>query len=151
MIGLVSCKQGKTAPPGQEVVDVGYRGIQKEVLTPGTYKINPHLYSVTLVPAVVVPPGYVGVTTRLTGDRGATTSVTLTEIRSQTSGSMNFKSRDRRTWYSNSKADPIAIRTNRPNNWSLPLPRRRCCCGSSMRDVMLEQKENLCVLEHDFV
>ena len=71
MIGLVSCKQGKTAPPGQEVVDVGYRGIQKDVLTPGVYKLNPHVYEVTLLPAVVVPPGSVGVVTRLAGTIGA--------------------------------------------------------------------------------
>jgi len=67
MIGLVSCKQGKTAPAGQEVVDVGYRGIQKEVLTPGIYKLNPQVYEVTRLPAVVVPPGSVGVVTRLAG------------------------------------------------------------------------------------
>lgn len=85
-VGLIACKQGKTPPPGVEVVDPGYKGIQKEVLTPGTYKINPHLYSVTVVDAVVVPPGFVGVSTRLTGDRGATTSVTLSEIRAQTFG-----------------------------------------------------------------
>jgi regulator of protease activity HflC (stomatin/prohibitin superfamily) len=71
MIGLVSCKQGKTAPEGQEVVDVGYRGIQKEVLTPGVYKLNPQVYEVTKVPAVVVPPGSVGVVTRLAGSTAA--------------------------------------------------------------------------------
>jgi len=76
MIGLVSCKQGKNAPAGQEVVDVGYRGIQKEVLTPGTYKLNPHVYEVTKLPAVVVPPGSVGVVTRLSGTIGASASTT---------------------------------------------------------------------------
>ena len=86
MVGLIASKQGKTPPPGVEVVDPGFKGLQKEVLTPGTYKINPHLYSVTLVPAVVIPPSSVGVVTRLSGDRGATTSVTLTEIRNSTVG-----------------------------------------------------------------
>jgi hypothetical protein len=86
MIGLVASKQGKTPPPGVEVVEPGFKGLQREVLTPGTYKINPHLYSVTLAPAVVVPPGSVGVVTRLTGERGATTSVTLSEIRERTTG-----------------------------------------------------------------
>jgi regulator of protease activity HflC (stomatin/prohibitin superfamily) len=86
MVGLISSKQGKTPPPGEEVVDAGYKGLQKEVLTPGVYKINPHLYSVTLVPAVVIPPSFVGVVTRLTGDRGPATSVTLTEIREKTVG-----------------------------------------------------------------
>src|SRR5690606_29963949 len=77
MVGLISSKQGKTPPAGVEVVDPGYKGIQKEVLTPGTYKINKHLYEVTQVPAIVIPPSFVGVVTRLSGDRGATTSVTL--------------------------------------------------------------------------
>jgi hypothetical protein len=66
-IGLVAVKQGKAAPAGQEVVDVGYRGIQKAVLTPGTYLLNPHVYEVTQLPAVIVPPGSVGVVTRLAG------------------------------------------------------------------------------------
>ena len=86
MVGLIASKQGKTPPPGVEVVDRGFKGLQKEVLTPGTYKINPHLYSVTLVPAVVIPPSSVGVVTRLSGERGATTSVTLTQIRDSTVG-----------------------------------------------------------------
>jgi SPFH domain / Band 7 family len=85
-IGLMTSKQGKTPPPGQEVVDPGYKGIQREVLTPGTYKINPYLHEVEMVPAVVVPPGSVGVVTRLFGDRGEVTSATLTEIRAGTSG-----------------------------------------------------------------
>ncbi len=65
MVGMVTVKEGKTPPPGLEVVGPGYRGIQEQVLTPGTYKINPKLEEITLVPAVVVPPGSVGVVTRL--------------------------------------------------------------------------------------
>jgi hypothetical protein len=67
MVGLVTIKQGKIAPGGEEVVPAGYKGIQEQVLTPGTYKINPYLEEVTVVPAVVVPPGSVGVVTRLIG------------------------------------------------------------------------------------
>jgi len=67
MVGLVTIKQGKTAPAGEEVVAAGYKGIQEQVLTPGTYKINPYLEEVTIQPAVVVPPGSVGVVTRLIG------------------------------------------------------------------------------------
>ncbi len=69
-VGVVSVKQGKTAPAGMDVVDAGYKGIQKSVLTPGTYKVNPQQYEVTLANAVVVPPGSVGVVTRLVGDTG---------------------------------------------------------------------------------
>jgi hypothetical protein len=85
-IGVVSAKQGKIPPPGVEVVDPGFKGIQKQVLTPGTYKINPYLYDVKIEPAVVIPPGSVGVVTRLVGDVGQISSATLTQIRASTSG-----------------------------------------------------------------
>src|SRR5262245_9521752 len=65
MVGLVSVKQGKTPEGGSaEVVDPGFKGLQKDVLTPGVYKLNPQVYEVTKVPAVVVPPGFVGVVTQ---------------------------------------------------------------------------------------
>lgn len=85
MIGLVTMKQGKTPAPGKEVVDAGEKGIQREVLTPGTYKFNPYLCEITLMPAVVVPPGSVGVVTRLSGDVVETATATLSEIRASTS------------------------------------------------------------------
>jgi hypothetical protein len=83
-IGLVALKQGATPPPGVEVVKPGQKGIQEHVLTPGTYKINPNLYDVTILPAVVIPPGSVGVVTRLSGDMGEVSSATLTQIRDST-------------------------------------------------------------------
>ena len=86
MIGIVSLKEGMVPTGGVEVVDAGYKGIQKEVLTPGTYKINPIRYEVKLEPAVVVPPGSVGVVTRLTGDIGPVSLATLSQIRASTSG-----------------------------------------------------------------
>src|SRR5438874_12769269 len=69
-IGLISAKQGKAPQAGPEVVNPGEKGVPKEVLTPGTYKINPYRYEVTQASAVVVPPGSVGVVTRLIGDIG---------------------------------------------------------------------------------
>lgn len=86
MVGVVSLKEGKVPESGHEVVDAGEKGIQKAVLTPGTYKINPIRYDVKLEPAVVVPPGTVGVVTRLTGDVGPITLATLSEIRDSTTG-----------------------------------------------------------------
>jgi regulator of protease activity HflC (stomatin/prohibitin superfamily) len=77
-LGLMTSKQGKTPPPGHEVVEAGFKGIQREVLTPGTYKINPYLHEVQLVPAVMVPPGSVGVLTRLFGDQAEAVSTPLT-------------------------------------------------------------------------
>lgn len=64
-VGLVTMFEGKDAAHGQEVVGPGEKGVQREVLTPGTYKINPRQRRVDLKPAVVVPPGSVGVVTRL--------------------------------------------------------------------------------------
>ena len=75
-IGLVALKEGKMPPPGVDVVDAGYKGIQRDVLTPGTYKINPQQYEVQILPATVVPPGSVGVVTRLTGEATAISPTT---------------------------------------------------------------------------
>ncbi len=75
-IGVVTRKVG-SAPPsssddsddGQTIVsmDSGHRGILREVLTPGTYKLNPYVYDVQLHPATVIPAGFVGVVTNLVG------------------------------------------------------------------------------------
>ncbi|MFQ5410968.1 MAG: SPFH domain-containing protein [Phycisphaerae bacterium] len=69
MIGVVTRKVGKQPPTGQTIVtrDSGMRGILEEVLTPGTYKINPYVYDVELYPATVIPAGFVGVVTNLFG------------------------------------------------------------------------------------
>ena len=77
-IGVVTRKVGKPAVPGQVVVtrESGVKGILREVLTPGTYKINPYVYDVELHPAVVIPAGFVGVVTNLFGDEPVTPAVT---------------------------------------------------------------------------
>ncbi|MGA2232531.1 MAG: SPFH domain-containing protein [Tepidisphaeraceae bacterium] len=67
MVGVVTLKQGPAAEDNSEVVPDGCKGIQRSVLTPGTYKINPYLCEVKLEPAIVIPPGSVGVLTRLVG------------------------------------------------------------------------------------
>lgn len=66
-IGVVTRRVGKKQPAGQYIVkrDSGYQGILEEVLTPGTYKLNPNVYSVQLEPATVIPAGFVGVVTNL--------------------------------------------------------------------------------------
>lgn len=70
MVGVVTRRIGKTPPAGQVIVsrDSGYEGILEEVLTPGTYRLNPHIYQVDLFPATVIPAGFVGVVTNLFGD-----------------------------------------------------------------------------------
>lgn len=82
-IGVVTRKVGK-APAADEVIVTrasGSKGILREVLTPGTYKINPYVYDVQLHPAVVIPAGFVGVVTNLFGDQPvAHDSETLSEL-----------------------------------------------------------------------
>ena len=39
----------------------GQRGPQMQVIPPGTYRINPLLFSVTLTDAIIIPPGKIGV------------------------------------------------------------------------------------------
>lgn len=68
MVGVVTMKQGKLPADNAAVVPAGFKGIQRDVLTPGTYRINPQLERVELYPATIVPPGSVGVRTNLIGD-----------------------------------------------------------------------------------
>jgi regulator of protease activity HflC (stomatin/prohibitin superfamily) len=68
-VGILTRKSGPPDPSGSKVVDRAspYAGIVREVLTPGTYRINPHEYLVERKPAVVVPAGFVGVVTNQLG------------------------------------------------------------------------------------
>ncbi len=68
-IGVVTRKVGTKPEPGQVIVtrESGMKGILEEVLTPGTYRINPEIFEVNLHPAVVIPAGFVGVVTNLFG------------------------------------------------------------------------------------
>ena len=80
-LGVVVSKIGKPLPEGSYLVDEpGYRGILRNVLTPGRYRINKYGFDVKLVEAdacvetatrvkrkpedpTLIPPGYVGVVT----------------------------------------------------------------------------------------
>jgi len=80
-IGVVTRKVGTAPPPGQTLVAQasGMKGVLEEVLTPGTYKINPYIYEVELQPATVIPAGFVGVVTNLFGLQPATTDSPMLE------------------------------------------------------------------------
>lgn len=67
-VGVLVNRVGKPAPAGTEVVEVGYQGIQRAVLTPGTYRLNPYVFEVKRERAAVVPLGCVGVVTSQLGD-----------------------------------------------------------------------------------
>jgi regulator of protease activity HflC (stomatin/prohibitin superfamily) len=43
------------------------KGLIREVLRPGNYRINPYAYDVEIAPAVEIPAGFVGVVTELAG------------------------------------------------------------------------------------
>ena len=82
-IGVVARRIGKEPAPGQVMVErsSGMKGILREVLTPGTYKINPYVFDVALHPALVIPTGFVGVVTNLFGDTPVTAdSLRLPEL-----------------------------------------------------------------------
>jgi hypothetical protein len=69
-VGVVTAKGGQPLPPGQFLADEGQQGIQRQVLPPGTYRINRHGFDVEEVDAVEIRPGYVGVLRRLLGKPG---------------------------------------------------------------------------------
>ena len=69
-VGVLTALGGDPLPPGQIIADKDQQGIQREVLPPGSYRINLLGYKVDLVEAVEVKPGYVGVQRRLQGKEG---------------------------------------------------------------------------------
>jgi regulator of protease activity HflC (stomatin/prohibitin superfamily) len=70
-IGLVVAKAGSPLAPGEFLADEGQQGIQKRVLTPGKWRLNPYAYEVTKQPATHVQPGFVGCVTSLSGQIAA--------------------------------------------------------------------------------
>ncbi|MFA7173740.1 MAG: SPFH domain-containing protein [Kiritimatiellia bacterium] len=67
-VGVVTSKVGQELPSGEIIAaDSGSKGIWKDVLGPGTYRLNPEGYEVTLLDVINIPIGYVGVATSQTG------------------------------------------------------------------------------------
>lgn len=67
-VGIVTSKVGKELPPGEIIAadDMG-KGVRKEVLGPGVYRLNPEGYQIEIMDAINIPPGYVGIVTGQTG------------------------------------------------------------------------------------
>ena len=78
--GVVTAFFGKSYEGDSEVVPAGYRGLRREVLTPGEYRLNPDVYKVERVPATVVPIGCVGVVISMLGDDPGTEIIRETSI-----------------------------------------------------------------------
>lgn len=66
-IGIVTSKVGSDLPEGEFLADPGQKGIWRQVLGPGKYRINPAGYRIDVVDAVSIPIGYDGVITSLSG------------------------------------------------------------------------------------
>jgi regulator of protease activity HflC (stomatin/prohibitin superfamily) len=66
-VGVLVAKDGDPLPQGQVLADEGQKGIQRRVLTPGSYRIHPYLYELKVEKAVNVPAGSIGVVTALIG------------------------------------------------------------------------------------
>ena len=66
-VGLVIAKAGKELPPGEFLAGPGEQGIQRDMLLPGTYKLNPYAFGVKIMKMIEIDPGYVGVVTARSG------------------------------------------------------------------------------------
>lgn len=66
-MGIVTSKVGEDLPNGEFLATPGQKGIWKTPLGPGLYALNPQGYDVTIIDAISIPIGYVGVVTSLSG------------------------------------------------------------------------------------
>ncbi len=66
-VGIVTSKVGDPLPQGEFLAEPGQKGIWRTVLGPGKYRLNPHGYEVKIEDAVLIPIGYAGVITSLSG------------------------------------------------------------------------------------
>ena len=70
-VGIVTAKGGQSLPAGVFVAEgEEHQGIQRKVLTPGTYRVNKKGFDVEIVKATEIAPGFVGVQRRLLGRDG---------------------------------------------------------------------------------
>jgi regulator of protease activity HflC (stomatin/prohibitin superfamily) len=67
-LGVVTRLYGDDLPPGKILATDNSKGILRDVLTPGKYRLNPYAYRVEVFDALDIRPGHVGVQTALTGD-----------------------------------------------------------------------------------
>ena len=67
-VGVVTSKNGRELAPGEILApDRDSKGVWKDVLGPGTYRLNPEGYDIKVMSAINIPIGYVGVVTSQTG------------------------------------------------------------------------------------
>lgn len=67
-VGIVTAMVGSELPPGEIIApDDRAKGVRRDVLGPGVYRLNPEGYSVEIVDAISIPVGYAGVVTSQSG------------------------------------------------------------------------------------
>ncbi|NCD21665.1 MAG: hypothetical protein EOL90_01825 [Spartobacteria bacterium] len=66
-VGIVTSKVGEDLPEGEFLAEKGQKGIWRDVLGPGKYRMNPAGYQIDVVDAISIPVGYDGVVTSLSG------------------------------------------------------------------------------------
>ncbi|WP_372795748.1 SPFH domain-containing protein [Pontiella sp.] len=66
-VGIVTSKVGEKLPTGEFIAERGQKGIWRNVLGPGKYRMNPHGYNIEIVDAISIPIGYAGVITSRSG------------------------------------------------------------------------------------
>ena len=66
-VGVVTSKVGDPLPEGEFLAARGQKGIWRNVLGPGKYRLNPAGYQIDIVDAISIPIGYDGVVTSLSG------------------------------------------------------------------------------------
>jgi regulator of protease activity HflC (stomatin/prohibitin superfamily) len=66
-VGVVTSKIGEPLPDGEFLAERGQKGIWRNVLGPGKYRMNPVGYQIDIVDAISIPIGYDGVVTSLSG------------------------------------------------------------------------------------
>ncbi len=67
-VGVITSKSGRELAPGEILApDRESKGVWKDVLGPGRYRLNPEGYDVQVMSAINIPIGYVGVVTSQSG------------------------------------------------------------------------------------
>ena len=67
-VGIVTSKVGTELPQGEIIAtSKNSKGVWRDVLGPGVYRLNPEGYTVEITDAINIPAGYVGVVTSQTG------------------------------------------------------------------------------------
>jgi regulator of protease activity HflC (stomatin/prohibitin superfamily) len=71
-VGILMCQYGRDfteaeIKAGKVIAEPGQKGVQKDVLQPGKYRLNPYAERLQLQKALDIPAGYVGVVTNLAG------------------------------------------------------------------------------------